>query len=64
MSPAEGKWPRTTLSFASFPGSAAAAAAAGAELPNQVGFGQDICSCAGHKAHLDSLRELSAIKFS
>lgn len=62
MSPAEGKWPRTTLSFASFPGSAAAAA--GAELPNQAGFGQDICSCAGHKAHLDSLRELSAIKFS
>lgn len=63
MSPAEGKWPRTTRSFASFPGSAAAAAA-GAELPNQVGFGQDICSCAGHKAHLDSLRELSTIKFS
>lgn len=61
MSPAEGRWPRTTRSFASFPDSAAAA---GAGLPNQVGFGQDLCSCGGHKAHLDSLRELNTIKFS
>lgn len=55
-----GKWPRTTHSFTSFP----ALAAAGTQLPNQAGFGQDICSSAGHKAHLDSLRELRAIKFS
>lgn len=55
-----GKWPRTTRSFTSFPD----LAAAGARLPNQAGFGQDICSSAGHKAHLDPLRELRAIKFS
>lgn len=55
-----GKWPRTTRSFTSFPD----LAAAGAGLPNQAGFGQDICSSAGHKAHLDLLRELRAIKFS
>lgn len=54
-----GKWPRTTRSFTSFPD----LAAAGAGLPNQAGFGQDICSSAGHKAHLDPLRELRAIKF-
>lgn len=55
-----GKWPRTTPSFTSFPD----LAAAGAGLPNQTGFGEDICSSAGHKAHLDPLRELRAIKFS
>lgn len=55
-----GKWPRTTRSFTSFPD----LAAAGAGLPNQAGFGQDSCSSAGHKAHLDLLRELRAIKFS
>lgn len=55
-----GKWPRTTRSFTSFPD----LAAAGAGLPNPAGFGQDICSSAGHKAHLDLLRELRAIKFS
>lgn len=54
------KWPRTTRSFTSFPD----LAAAGAGLPNQTGFGQDICSSAGHKTHLDPLRELRAIKFS
>lgn len=54
-----GKWPRTTRSFTSFPDLAAARAG----LPNQTGFGQDICSSAGHKAHLDPLRELRAIKF-
>lgn len=51
--------PRTTRSFTSFPD----LAAAGAGLPNQAGFGLDICS-AGHKAHLGPLRELRAIKFS
>lgn len=55
-----GKWPRTTHSFTSFP----ALAAARTQLPNQAGSGQDICSSAGRKAHLDSLRELRAIKFS
>lgn len=54
-----GKWPRTTHSFTSFPDLAAGRAG----LPNQAGFGQDICSSAGHKAHLDPLRELRAIKF-
>ena len=55
-----GKRPRTTHSFTAFPD----LAAAGAGLPNQAGFGQDMCSSAGHKAHLDPLRELRAIKFS
>lgn len=55
-----GKWPRTTRSFTSFPD----LAAVGARLPNQAGFGQDICNSAGHQAQLDSLRELRAFKFS
>lgn len=55
-----GKRPRTTRSFTAFPD----LAAAGAGLPNQAGFGQDMCSSAGHKAHLDPLSELRAIKFS
>lgn len=55
-----GKRPRTTRSFTAFPDLAAAEAG----LPNQAGFGQDMCSSAGHKAHLDPLRELRAIKFS
>lgn len=40
VSPAEGRWPKTAHSLASFPDSAAAAAGAG--LPNQAGFGQDV----------------------
>lgn len=55
-----GKQPRTTHSFTAFPD----LAAAGAGLPNQAGFGQDMCSSVGHEAHLDPLRELRATKFS
>lgn len=54
-----GKWPRTTRSFTSFPDLAVARAG----LPNRAGRSQDICSPC-HKAHLDPLRELRAIKFS